>query len=82
MKAGKYNRLSIGQQLENFLMSYRATPHATIGVPPCDLFVGRRIRTRLDLLKPDLENNVNHKQAVQKSHHDLHAKAQVLDVGQ
>ena len=41
-----------------------------------------RILTRLDLLKPDLAKNVNHKQAVQKAHHNLHAKAQVLDVGQ
>ena len=44
--------------------------------------ITRCIRTRHDLLKPDLAKNVNHRQAVQKTHHDLHAKALVLDVGQ
>ena len=35
------------------------------------------MRTRLDLAK-----NGNHKQAVQKTHHDLHAKERALDVDQ
>ena len=52
------------------------------GVPPCDLFLGRHILTTFDLLKSDLAKNVNHKQAVQKAHHDLHAKTRVLDGGQ
>ena len=67
--------------LENFLKSYQTTPHATTGFPPCDLFLGP-IQTRLDLLKPYLAKNVNHKQAVQKAHHDQHAKARILDAGQ
>ena len=71
-ESGKHDRLSIGHQLKNFLTSYRTAPHATTGVPPCDLLLRQRIRTRLDLLKPDLAKNVNHKQAVQKARHDLH----------
>ena len=63
-------------------MTYRTTPQATTGVPPCDLFLGRLIRTGLDLLKPDLAKNVNQKQAIQKPHHDRHAKTRVLDAGQ
>ena len=58
------------------------TPHATTGLPPCDLFLGWRIWTKLDLLKPDLSRNVNHKQAVLKAHHYPYAKARVLDVGE
>ena len=42
MKAGKHNRLSIGHQLKNFLMTYRTTPHATTRVPPSALS-GREI---------------------------------------
>ena len=38
MNAGKHDRLSIGHQLENFLMSYQTTLHATTGVPPCISF--------------------------------------------
>ena len=63
-------------------MSYWTTPLDTTGIPPCDLFPELRIRTRLDLLKPDLAKNIYHKQAVQKTHHNLHAKVQGLDVGQ
>ena len=82
MKIGKHDRLSIGHQLENLLMSYLTTTHAATRVPPWDLFLGRCNRTRPDLVKPDLPKNVNHKLAVQKAHHELHVKARVLDVGQ
>ena len=37
---------------------------------PCDLFLGRCIRTQLDLVKPNLERRVWDKQADQKQQHD------------
>ena len=37
-----------------FLLAYRNTPHSTTGEAQSQLFLGRRLRTRLDLLKPDL----------------------------
>ena len=69
-------------RLENFLLTYRATPHATTGVAPCTLFIGRSMRTRLDLLKPNLEQRVTDKQAAQKSQHDQHSRQRYFIVGQ
>ena len=80
MMAGKWQTFSWTSTRELFT-SYRKAPHATTGVPPCDLFLGQRILTRFDQLKPHLAKNANHKQAVQKAPHNLHAKAWVL-VGQ
>ena len=36
--------------LNNFLLSYRTTPHAVTGVPPADLLFGRNIRDKLPAL--------------------------------
>ena len=36
-----------------FLLAYRNTPHSTTGEAQSQLFLGRRLRTRLDLLKPE-----------------------------
>ena len=55
-------------------MTYRTSPHATTNATPSSLFLGREIRTRFDLLKPDLESTVSTKQSTQVSHHDQHAK--------
>ena len=54
MKAGRNDGLTLPHRLASFLLSYRTTPHSTTGVPPCELFMGRHLRTRWDLLKPNL----------------------------
>ena len=41
-------------QLSKFLFCYRMTPHATTGIPPAELLMQRKPRSRLDLLKPQL----------------------------
>jgi transposase InsO family protein len=70
MTAGNRDGRTTQHRLENFLLSYRTVPHATTKVAPCTLFLGRSIRTRFDLLKPNLERQVCEKQAAQKLHHD------------
>ena len=67
MKAGENSKHSLSQQLANFLFMYRSTPHATTNVAPCELFLKRKVRTRMDLLIPDSERRVCEKQAKQKS---------------
>ena len=54
--------------LDNFLLKYRSTPHATTGVSPAELLFKRRLRIRLDLLFPkeQLGYRVSSKQQVQK----------------
>ena len=41
------------KKLCNFLFSYRNVPHCSTGVTPSELFLNRRVRTRLSLLQPD-----------------------------
>ena len=48
---------SFPQRLQNFLLTYRTTPHATTNETPSTLFLGRHVRTRLDLMYPTLEGH-------------------------
>ena len=69
-------------QICHFLFRYRITPHSTTGIPPAELLLGRRPRSRLDLLHPDVAGRVRKKQEDQKSNHDRHCRSQELSVGQ
>ena len=69
-------------KLKNFFFMYRVAPHATTGVSPSTLFLGRELRTKLDLLVPQLESGVSQKQARQKMQHDHRAKFRELQIGQ
>ena len=70
LEAGRVDGVPVEQTLATFLLRYRATPHATTGVPPSTLLMGRTLRTRLDLIKPDVGRRVREQQAHQKTQHD------------
>ena len=61
---------TIGDRLAKVLMQYRVTPHTTTGVSPAELLLGRKPRTRLDLIKPNLQSKIENKQQDQKESHD------------
>ena len=82
MKALAEDKNSFNQTLANFLLTYRCMPHATTGEAPCQLFMGWKIRTRLNLLRPSCEERVQSKQAQQKFGHDKHAHLRELENGQ
>jgi len=50
---------NVHQALITFLFAYRRTPHSTTGTTPSNLFIGRELRSRLDLLKPEDVQNKN-----------------------
>ena len=53
---------SMEDRLIMFLFKYRVTPQTTTGLSPAQLLMGRRLRTRLDLLHPDISQKVMEKQ--------------------
>jgi len=65
----------------NFLLCYRTTPHTT-NVVPCELFLQRKMQTRLDLLRPVLTATVFQKQAGQKDRHEHHSRRREFFAGQ
>ena len=58
---------SIMQSLARFLFSYRTTPNSTTGQTPAELFLNHRLRTRLDLMRPELGRKVFDRQTDQKA---------------
>ena len=67
--------------IARFLFSYRLTPHSTTGISPAELLLGRRPRSHLDQLHPDLSNSVRQSQERQKTSHDQRVKFRSLKVG-
>ena len=49
------------QKFDRFLLTYRSVPHATTALSPAQLLLGRNIRTRPDLIKPDVTRGVDKK---------------------
>ncbi|XP_037560862.1 uncharacterized protein K02A2.6-like [Dermacentor silvarum] len=58
----KSSRPTSPSELADFLLSYRNTPQATTTEAPSLLLLGRRLRTRLDLVSPSVEERVARKQ--------------------
>lgn len=70
LTASKRTRDTIQERIANFLLCYRSTKHSTTGCTPAKLFMGRELRTRLSLVHPDIQNNVENKQSAQIQAHD------------
>jgi hypothetical protein len=71
----------VSQALARFLLAYRRAPNATTGETPATLFLGRNIKSRLDLVKPNLNKSVTNKQADQQKPRSYN-KNRELNVGQ
>ncbi len=82
MKAGGKDGVSLKHRLASFLFDYRNLPHATTNRPPSELFLHRKVRTRFDLLFPDLKSRVVSKQEDQKRQHDKHSRVRKLIPGE
>ena len=51
LRAMSSQPISLNHKLANFLITYRNSPHCTTNETPAKMFLGRNLRTRLDLLK-------------------------------
>ena len=76
MKSG-----TLSDKIARFLFAYRNTPHSTTGTTPAELLMGHKLRSPLDLLKPDLHIRVEEKQEKQKQYHDRIAHQRSFAVG-
>ncbi|KAL1478828.1 hypothetical protein MTO96_052352 [Rhipicephalus appendiculatus] len=63
------SRSTSPSDLADFLLAYRNTPQATTAEAPSVLLLGRRLRTRLDLVRPSVNDTVAHKQFREASRH-------------
>ncbi len=61
VKGGKPVHTAVNE----FLFDYRSAPHSTTGKSPARLLYGREIRTRFDLLRPNLRCKVEKRQEAQ-----------------
>ncbi|KAJ8377010.1 hypothetical protein SKAU_G00075900 [Synaphobranchus kaupii] len=57
---------SLETKMHRFLFQYRITPHTTTGVSPAEMLMGRRPKSHLDLLHPDVGARVVRSQEEQK----------------
>ncbi|XP_072023179.1 uncharacterized protein [Amphiura filiformis] len=74
------DKSSLETKIARFLMKYRVTPHTTTGQSPSELLMKRTIRSRLDLVRPDLQKRVQEKQFGQAHNHDMHAKEREFQI--
>ena len=83
----KNNSINIVHQIQNFLYSYRTTPHSATEVTPAELFLKRQVRTRLSLVKPNqrdiniskqLKDKINHDSTCRKQLREINANEKVL----
>ena len=82
LRTGKDDSGSQTQKLAQFLLVNRTTPHSTTGVPPANLFLKRSLRTRLDIMRPSVDDKVNIQQERQKRYHDSRAQDREIEAGQ
>ena len=61
---------TVHTKLSRFLLAYRSTPQTTTRVTPAELLFNRRLRTRLNLVQPDVRQRVEAQQSSQKEQHD------------
>ena len=70
----KMSKGSIEQKVTRFLIKYRSTPSTVTGLSPAELMLGRKIKTRIDLVHQNLISNVQKAQSAQKAYHDKRTK--------
>lgn len=82
---GVYKKSTTGtvqDRIARLLFQYRITPHTTTSLSPSEMLVGRKLRSKLDLLKPDLQQKVQEKQLRQKVNRDKRSRPRHFEEGE
>ncbi|XP_025758532.1 uncharacterized protein K02A2.6-like [Oreochromis niloticus] len=72
----------VQQCLDTFLLTYRNTPHATTRETPAILFIGHKLRSRLDFLKPSVAGAVRRAQDAQQQCRQQHSRDRQFTLGE
>lgn len=64
IKKARRDRIDPDLAIQRYLLIYHNTPHSTTGESPARLLQGRRLRTRLDVIKPDHGRKLRNKELV------------------
>lgn len=62
MSSSASDGMTLRRRLENFLFSYRITPHSATGKSPGEILFGRRLHCALDNARPNPKRTLQHKQ--------------------
>ena len=62
IKQSQLTKTDVDTVIARYFLRYRTTPHSSTGEAPSVLLMGRRLRTRLDLMKPSVGKVVERKQ--------------------
>ncbi len=81
MKCKKQSTSQLKTSKAKFLLAYSSTPYSTPGESPSVLFLGRPVRSRLDLVKRDLQMKVMNRQ-VDQAGRKGHSPTRQLAIGQ
>lgn len=77
MKRQKLGTLNTRLRL---LLCYRITQYSSTGVSPSELMWGRKLRSTLDLLLPDVNREVQQSQDQKKQLYDIHSPTQKFNI--
>ena len=69
---------SCEHKIASFLLFYRTTPHCTTNRTPSELLMGRRIKTRLDAVTPNLGNKIQRKSAGGRKNREIEVGKPVM----
>ena len=73
---------SLLTKLSHVLFYSHITPNSTTGLSPAELLQNRRLRSHLDLLRPDIEACVIDRQTKQQFYANQHSKLRQFKVGE
>ncbi|VDI34788.1 Hypothetical predicted protein [Mytilus galloprovincialis] len=77
----KMKERTVQEKLNRFLFDYRITPQTTTELAPSELLMKRKIKSRLNLVFPNIDKRVQERQQKQKNYHDNKSVIRQINVG-